>query len=329
MPIAPKSTNEVFVACGCGAMANELAYRTAFSNFHKHNPEAKNLEIISFDKGFHGRLFHTLSTTRTNPYYRIGIPVHNWRHAIFPSIKFPYYLHEASNAAQEQSSLSHLDSLFSSGNIAAVVIEPVIAEGGDKLASPNFYLGVQEIARRHGALFIVDEVQTGGGATGRFWAHEHWGPRADPDIVTFAKKLQVSGFYYKSNLRTTEEELLFNPSNSDHMRIFNLRTLWNVIQTDNLLKRVESVGMALQTGLRRLEEKYQISNVRGYGTFLAYDLPSNEITKKLIERMKKAGVIMGICGERSIRLRPSLIFEEKHAEIYLERLEIALQGISN
>lgn len=73
--------------------------------------------------------------------------------------------------------------------IAGVIVEPVLAEGGDQLASPNFYLSVQRLTKEYGAAFIVDEVQTGGGSTGKFWAYEHWGEQADPDIVTFAKKI--------------------------------------------------------------------------------------------------------------------------------------------
>ena len=64
--------------------------------------------------------------------------------------------------------------MFKTGNIAGTVIEPIFGEGGDKLASPNFYIQLQEITRENGALFIVDEVQTGGGNTGRFWAHDHF-----------------------------------------------------------------------------------------------------------------------------------------------------------
>lgn len=87
--------------------------------------------------------------------------------------------------------------------VAAVIIEPVLAEGGDKHASDDYFRQLRLIAKKHGAYFIVDEVQTGVGATGKFWAHEHWGLQAgeEPDFVTFSKKMQASGIYHKKELR--------------------------------------------------------------------------------------------------------------------------------
>lgn len=87
--------------------------------------------------------------------------------------------------------------------VAAVIIEPVLAEGGDKHASNNYFRQLRLLAKEHGAYFIVDEVQTGVAATGKFWAHEHWGLKSgeEPDFVTFSKKMQASGIYHKKELR--------------------------------------------------------------------------------------------------------------------------------
>lgn len=87
--------------------------------------------------------------------------------------------------------------------VAAVIIEPVLSEGGDKHASPAYFRQLRQIAKKHGAYFIVDEVQTGVGATGKFWAHEHWGLQEgeEPDFVTFSKKMQASGVYHKAETR--------------------------------------------------------------------------------------------------------------------------------
>lgn len=75
------------------------------------------------------------------------------------------------------------------------------AEGGDNHASPAFFRGLQEITKKHNVSFIVDEVQTGLGATGKIWAHEHWGLQTPPDFVTFSKKVQAAGFYHKKESR--------------------------------------------------------------------------------------------------------------------------------
>jgi 4-aminobutyrate aminotransferase and related aminotransferases len=74
MPAAPKSTDEVFLTCGCGSSANEFAYKIAFQQYKKNNPSSSNPEIISFEKGFHGRLFGTLATSRSKAVHRVGIP---------------------------------------------------------------------------------------------------------------------------------------------------------------------------------------------------------------------------------------------------------------
>jgi 4-aminobutyrate aminotransferase/(S)-3-amino-2-methylpropionate transaminase len=84
-----------------------------------------------------------------------------------------------------------------------VIIEPILSEGGDKHASPSFFRSLRLKAREHGAFFIVDEVQTGVGATGTFWAHEKWGLKEgeEPDFVTFSKKMQAAGIYHKKATR--------------------------------------------------------------------------------------------------------------------------------
>lgn len=85
--------------------------------------------------------------------------------------------------------------------IAAVIIEPILAEGGDKSASPSFFRSLRSIARKHQVYFIVDEVQTGVGATGTFWAHEQWELDSPPDFVTFSKKMQAAGVFHTEETR--------------------------------------------------------------------------------------------------------------------------------
>lgn len=91
----------------------------------------------------------------------------------------------------------------STSPVAAVIIEPILSEGGDKHASPEFFRSLRLIARKHGSFFIVDEVQTGVGATGTFWAHEKWGLKEgeEPDFVTFSKKMQAAGVFHKKETR--------------------------------------------------------------------------------------------------------------------------------
>lgn len=104
--------------------------------------------------------------------------------------------------------------------IAAVIVEPIQAEGGDNHASPAFFNQIRNIAKEHGVAFIVDEVQTGVCATGTFWAHEQWNLDTPPDIVTFAKKMQACGFYH------TEE---YKAPHVLQNNLFNIRHLETLI----------------------------------------------------------------------------------------------------
>jgi len=85
-----------------------------------------------------------------------------------------------------------VEAILQAGEVAAVLVEPIQGEGGDRHASPAFFAGLRRLCTEHGAAFIVDEVQTGGGATGRFWAHEAWGLSEPPDIVTFSKSIALA-----------------------------------------------------------------------------------------------------------------------------------------
>lgn len=327
MPIAPKGTDEVYLTCGCGTSANELAIKMAFSHFKNRFPGKSDPQILSFTGAFHGRLMGSISVTRTKSLHKIGFPSFSWQGVQFPEISYPYFHHESQNAIEESKTLAQVENIMKNSSIAGIIIEPISAEGGDKLASPNFYIGLQDLCKKYGALFIVDEVQTGGGPTGRFWGHEHWGPRFDADIVTFSKKLQVSGLFYKSQLSMKDPEDMFNTFNTDILRLMNFKIIHRIMKIDRLMKRNELAGHALVSGLYKLSEKYPISNVRGQGSFLAYDLPSPSQANAVVNKLLNYGVIAGLCGNQSVRVRPSLVFTQKHSEIYLERLEAALGSL--
>lgn len=84
--------------------------------------------------------------------------------------------------------------------VAGVIIEPIQAEGGDNHASPKFFQQLQRLTQKYGAALLIDEVQTGGGPTGKMWCHEHFNLDSPPDIVTFSKKMQMGGYYHSKEL---------------------------------------------------------------------------------------------------------------------------------
>jgi 4-aminobutyrate aminotransferase/(S)-3-amino-2-methylpropionate transaminase len=329
MPVAPPGLTEIYAGCGCGSYAVDSAIRAAIMRYRtKVAPTADpaDFAIVSFAKSFHGRLLGSLSATRNKPLTKVGIPAFDWPAVRFPELKHPYSAHEEHNKAEEAQALDELRTLFktSKKHLAGLIVEPILAEGGDLIASPSFYIGVQEIVKEHGAAFIVDEVQTGVGASGRYWAHEHWGPRADPDIVTYAKKAQAAGWYAKPEFRPESPYILHGTWSGDAVRLLNYRAIQRVMANDDLVRKTEHAGMLLKTHLTRMSEAYPIINVRGVGTLLAFDFATPAERDGFIADMYKLGVSIGGCGSHSIRLRPTLIFGTPEGELLVELIETVL-----
>lgn len=345
LSVAPKGLNQVFTGQS-GSDANELAYKAAFmwrrqqerggadvdfsaediaSSMNNKSPGAPELSIMSFKSGFHGRLFGSLSTTRSKPIHKLDIPAFDWPQAPFPMLKYPLHEHEAENAAEEARCLAETERLIKEWHAppAAVVVEPVQSEGGDNHASPAFFRGLRELTTKHNVLFIVDEVQTGVGATGKFWAHEHWNLPTPPDMVTFSKKAQTAGYYFGNNeLRPNKPYRQFNTWMGDPARAILFRAIIREIERNDLVTHTAATGDYLYNGLERLASKFpgEIQNLRGkgQGTFIAWDSPRRD---EVLRKAKGEGVNIGGSGERAVRLRPMLIFQRKHADMLLERLE--------
>jgi 4-aminobutyrate aminotransferase/(S)-3-amino-2-methylpropionate transaminase len=147
------------------------------------------------------------------------------------------------NKKEEERCLAEVENIINSWHceIAAVVVEPIQSEGGDNHASPAFFQGLRKITQKHGILLIVDEVQTGVGATGKFWAHEHWELETPPDMVTFSKKAQAAGYYFGSPLlRPNLPYRQFNTWMGDPARAILFRAIIREIETHDLVKNTVS-----------------------------------------------------------------------------------------
>ncbi|KFY49601.1 hypothetical protein V495_00497, partial [Pseudogymnoascus sp. VKM F-4514 (FW-929)] len=204
-----------------------------------------------------------------------------------------------------------------------VIVEPIQSEGGDNHASPAFFRGLRELTAKHDVLFIVDEVQTGIGATGKFWAHEHWDLPTPPDMVTFSKKAQTAGYYYGNPaLRPNKPYRQFNTWMGDPARAILFRGIIEEVKRLNLVEHTAKTGDYLYAGLEKLAAKYpgQFNNLRGkgQGTFIAFDSPQRD---EFLKKAKTVGINIGGSGASAVRLRPMLIFDQGHADILLEALE--------
>jgi 4-aminobutyrate aminotransferase / (S)-3-amino-2-methylpropionate transaminase len=345
LKVAPKGLNQVFTAMA-GSDANETAYKAAFmykrqqqrgganveftseeinSSMLNQAPGSPHLSILSFKSAFHGRLFASLSTTRSKPMHKLDIPAFDWPQATFPLLKYPLEDNIEYNKKVEQESLDDVERLLTTHHLppCAVVVEPIQSEGGDNHASPAFFRGLRELTKKHDVLLIVDEVQTGIGSTGKFWAHEHWDLPSPPDIVTFSKKAQTAGYYYGNpELRPNKPYRQFNTWMGDPARALLFRAIIEEIERLDLVNNTAQVGDYLYSGLDRLQSKYphEIMNLRGKGkgTFIAFDSPRRD---EFLKEAKGMGIIIGGSGQRAVRLRPMLIFQRHHADILLDAVE--------
>ncbi|GAB7365426.1 hypothetical protein MBLNU230_g6503t1 [Neophaeotheca triangularis] len=345
LKVAPKGMNQVFTA-QAGSDANELAFKAAFmwkrgqqrggphvdftadeisSSMNNQSPGAPNMSIMSFKTAFHGRLFGSLSTTRSKPIHKLDIPAFDWPQASFPALKYPLDQHAEENAREEQRCLQEAEDIIQNYHNppAAIIVEPIQSEGGDNHASPAFFRGLREITRKHNILMIVDEVQTGVGATGKFWAHEHWNLDDAPDMVTFSKKAQTAGYYFgNSELKPNKPYRQFNTWMGDPARAILFRAIIQEIERLNLVENTAETGNYLYSSLAQLAKRYpkEIMNLRGQGqgTFIAWDSPRRD---EVLKKAKSMGINVGGSGASAVRLRPMLIFQKKHADIFLEAME--------
>eukprot|EP01080_Neovahlkampfia_damariscottae_P005654 gene5654-9470_t len=343
MSVAPRGLTNLFTLAS-GAEAVEFAYKAVFTWFQQNQrgqkdptPTAEDLEdcmhnrgigvpdiqMLSFRKGFHGRTLGALSTTRSTYVHKYDFPAFPWKMTDFPHLKYPLEENADVNEKEEARCLEMLeDKLMKNKNICGLIVEPILAEGGDLHASKKFFQNVRKITEKHGVAFIVDEVQTGLVCTGKIWAHEHWDLETPPDIVTFSKKCQTAGIYTKPEFRSYAPMKNFNTWLGDPIRVMQFETLLKVIKENDLVKQAEIVGAKLLLGLKEISKKsLKISNARGQGTFCAIDVESVETRTKLIQDLKDNGINVGGCGTNSIRFRPCLTFGTHHLEILLETLQ--------
>ncbi|RDW78420.1 putative 4-aminobutyrate transaminase [Coleophoma crateriformis] len=345
LKVAPKGLDQVFTAMA-GSDANETAYKAAFmyrrqqerggahvefteqeltSSMVNQAPGAAQLSILSFKSGFHGRLFGSLSTTRSKPIHKLDIPAFDWPQATFPMLKYPLEDHVEENARAEAEALADVERLITTHHLppCAVVVEPIQSEGGDNHASPAFFRGLRALTKKHNVLMIVDEVQTGVGATGKFWAHDHWNLETPPDMVTFSKKAQTAGYYFGNPaLRPNKPYRQFNTWMGDPARALLFRAIIQEIERLDLVNNTANVGEYLYAGIEDLAKRFpgEFMNLRGkgQGTFLAFDSPRRD---EFLKKAKTFGVNIGGSGERAVRLRPMLIFQKHHADILLDTME--------
>ncbi|XP_006867312.1 PREDICTED: 4-aminobutyrate aminotransferase, mitochondrial [Chrysochloris asiatica] len=342
LSVAPKGMSQI-ITMACGSCSNENAFKTIFmwyrnkerghASFSKEEletcminqaPGCPDYSILSFMGAFHGRTMGCLATTHSKAIHKIDIPSFDWPIAPFPRLKYPLEDFVKENQQEEARCLEEVEDLIvkyrkKKKTVAGIIVEPIQSEGGDNHASDDFFWKLRDIARKHGCAFLVDEVQTGGGCTGKFWAHEHWGLDDPADVMTFSKKMMTGGFFHKEEFRPNAPYRIFNTWLGDPSKNLLLAEVINIIKREDLLNNATHAGKILLTGLLDLQARYPqfISRVRGRGTFCSFDTPDESVRNKLIVIARNKGVVLGGCGDKSIRFRPTMVFRDHHAHLFL------------
>jgi 4-aminobutyrate aminotransferase/(S)-3-amino-2-methylpropionate transaminase len=273
--------------------------------------------VVSFEGAFHGRGLGPLSATHSKVIHKADLPAFRWPMAPFPANRFPLAHHAEENARAEASALEALAAILDAkrGKVAAILVEPVQSEGGDRHASPAFFRKVQELAAAAGAAFVLDEVQTGVGISGTLWAHEQLELPRPPDLVCFGKKMQMGGFFATPDFVIGQFGRMYQTRNGDRARAMIAASILRTVVDEHLLERVRTVGAHFLAGLEELAARYPlVTEPRGRGFLLAFDLPTPAVRDDFLKRALQRGVFASYTGSRSVRLRPHLITEKEHVD---------------
>jgi len=317
-----------------GAEAVECALKLARYHTGRQN-------VIAFLGAFHGRTMGALSLTGSKPQQkrRFSPLVPGVTH-----IRYPYAYRGCSGGPQEEEAFSMgcaryieeklFKTILAPEEVAAIFVEPIQGEGGYVVAPTNFLRELREICNRHGILLVADEVQSGAGRTGKWWAIQHSG--VEPDIVCMAKGI-ASGMPLGVCMSRAE---IMDWVPGSHASTFggNPVSIAAALATIDIIER-EAMANAAQVGGKMLERlkgwkqsHSSVGDVRGRGLMIGVELVKDKASREPVAALRnrvetlafERGLMILGCGETSIRLCPPLIVSEEEATVALDILEESL-----
>ena len=335
LTITPPGLDSFFFS-NSGAEAVEAALKLARQATGRPN-------IIVFQGSFHGRTVGTMSLTTSNTIYRVGYQPLMAGVFVAP---YPYtYRFGWTPAQTTEFCLRELRHLLvtqtAPGETCAVLIEPVLGEGGYVPPPTDFLKGVQQLCSEHDLLFIVDEVQSGFGRTGRWFGHQHYD--VQPDVMIMAKGL-ASGFPLSGI--ATRPDLMEKWIPGSHGGTYGGNAVScaaaaatiRVIREENLLENSAQMGQHLVAGLSSMQEKYPaIGDVRGLGLMVAVEFttaqgePDTNTAKAVRVECLKRDLMLLTCGPygNTVRWIPPLIVTQGQIDEALEIFDSALAEVGS
>lgn len=324
-----------------GALAVENAIKTAFDwkvrkNFAKGYTTEKGHQVIHFRHSFHGRSGYTMSLTNTDPTKTNYFPKFKWPRILNPAIRFPMNEENLKLVIEEErTAIKQIKEAIinNTDDIAAIIIEPIQAEGGDNHFRKEFLQQLRDICDESEILLIFDEVQSGVGLTGKMWAHQHF---VKPDLMSFGKKTHVCGFLAGTRIDDILENVFKKSSRINSTFGGNLvdmvrsKRIFEVIHEDNLVENARVQGEYLVQQLNGFSEEFPklASNPRGRGLMAAFDLDTAMNRNQLIDKAYEEGLILIGCGDRSIRFRTPLTVNQQELNEGLGIIRKALKELS-
>ena len=297
--------------------------------------------IIVFQGSFHGRTIGTMSLTTSKTVYRAGYQ------PLMPGVfvaPYPYaYRYGWDEEVTSHWCLEELDFLLTTqtapNETAAILVEPILGEGGYVVPPVSFLQGLQNVCARHGILLILDEIQSGLGRTGRWFAYEHFGVR--PDIITVAKALAsglpISGVFSRLELMQswipgTHGGTFGGNAVAASAGVATIRAM----KEEDMLSNAREQGNKLQAGLRQLQEEYEgIGDIRGKGLMIGVEFrqsdgtPDKTTAKAVVHGCLDRKLLLLTCGpwDNTIRWIPPLNVNDYQIKEALAIFEESLEEI--
>lgn len=297
-----------------GALAVENALKVAFDWKSRRNEAAGRdpdlgTRVLHLRHAFHGRSGYTMSLTNTDPVKVARYPRFDW-----PRIDAPVAEDGTDVVAAEALALAQARRAFDEHphDIACFIAEPIQGEGGDRHLRPGFLQAIARLCRDHDALFVLDEVQTGAGATGTAWAYQQLG--LHPDVVAFGKKTQICGIMAGGRVDEVRENVFAVSSRINSTWGGNLtdvvraRRILEVVERDRLIERARMRGAHLLTELSSLATRHdEVHDPRGRGLLAAITLETAARRDAVVTALRERERVLVLgTGERGVRFRPPL-----------------------
>ncbi len=335
----PDEMKHLFFICG-GALAVENALKVSMDwkvrkNFAKGSTEERGTQVIHFKHAFHGRSGYTLSLTNTfDPRKYQYFARFDWPRIDTPKLTFPITEEvERRVELEEKESIHQIHNAVErcGDDICGLIIEPIQGEGGDVHFRPEFMRSLRKICDENELMLIYDEVQSGMGITGKMWAYQHYD--TPPDIFAFGKKSQVCGIAANGRLSEVDDNCFQESSRINSTWGGNLvdmvrsQRYLEIIEEDKLVRNAHKVGSYLKDQLKAFQNTHTtVTNVRGKGLMVAFDLPSTEKRDEVFRSTYENGLLVLKSGERAIRFRPPLNVTKEEIDTAMEILDDAMKN---